>query len=522
MDSDRRALAALLVVPILSAATVIVAYVQTRQQPALAGGFYFAVGEAVLGSLPRYAETVPYYTHGGVRQGMPPFGALIAAAVASVLSPLTTAFLLPAVYHLIATVTASYLGWTYVQGDAVRKAFMGALVGGILGSSPSAYYWHLTAGGTVRGLGYLLFLLTAILTIHVFRDGRHSRVPLLGILVGLAISTHPFYGVYACSVVLLGWLAFAPTVRDFQHGFVTAIIATVISFLWLVPSVLNHGLDMYLTVGGTREGILQFTWRPITRLLTESFRESTRPFWVYLGFGGLFVAAIQDRRFLLGFTALTIYIIPRPRFMALALVLLAGVLLLAIAAASIRRATATREDIPLNARHVIVFGLAAGLVVWTMATGVGFVRADGGYPPSFVDASDKDVATWAAENTAPNATFIVTDDFAEWFPVLADRPSLVNAQGAEWDPPGTRTQELDERAHLIGCDSATCISAVVDAQPTATDYVVVPRNRVVYGSTVSDPPSGLHKSLSRSDKYTEVYRNDGNVVYAVDRGNDSG
>lgn len=69
MDTDRRALAALLVVPVLSAGSVIGAYVQTRQQPALAGGFYLAVGEAVLGALPRYAETVPHYTHGGVRQG---------------------------------------------------------------------------------------------------------------------------------------------------------------------------------------------------------------------------------------------------------------------------------------------------------------------------------------------------------------------------------------------------------------------------------------------------------------------
>lgn len=324
---------------------------------------------------------------------MPPFGATVAAVVATVLSPLTTALLLPAVYHLTATVTAAYLGWTYVQGDPVRKAFLGALVGGILGSSPSVYYWHLTAGGTVRGLGYLLFLLTAILTIHVFRDGRHSRIPVLSVLVGLAVSTHPFYGVYACSVVLLGWIAFDPTVGGFRHGLVTAAIASVIAFVWLVPSLLNHGLDMYLTVGGTREGILQFTWRPITRLLTESFRESARPFWVYLGFGGLFVAAIQDRRFLLGLTALTIYIIPRPRFMALALVLLAGVLLFSFAAASIRRANATHENVTLNGRHVVVFGLAAGLVLWTMFTGVGFVSADGGYPPSFVDASDKDVAS---------------------------------------------------------------------------------------------------------------------------------
>lgn len=491
-------------IPVLSAILISVIYWTSHQYPTLAGGFYLAVGDSILDSLPQIATKVPHYTHNGVRLGMPPFAATIAALLSRVADSLTVAFVLPLIYYIGATVAGTYLAKTY-YGDSVGNSMFAIIVGVVLGTSPAAYFWHITAGGTVRALAYLFFLLVVAMTIQVFRNKQHERVILLGIFVGLSISSHPFYGFMSCAAVFLGFVSFELTIDGFRRGFVVAAIAIGLASTWLLPFILNHGLDLYLGVSQTRGGLIHFTWSPLNRIYTSSFRGPFRPFWVYLGLLGLSASAVQQRYFLIALLTLSVYAIPRPRFMIVPLVMISGLLLV--------------KDIPqlLNIldvrsrsvnRDYILVAIIVVLILPTIWMGLGYESTP------YVDNSGVDVADWAKEETTPQATFIIADDSAEWFPLLANRTSLVAPRGSEWDPTGIRAQELEERRILHNCNTENCIEKIIRLQPVKTDYIVVPKETII-SSTSKEQSALLLNQLCASDQFVSVYRNDRFIIFDV-------
>ncbi|MDQ2072266.1 hypothetical protein ACODNH_18535 [Haloarcula sp. NS06] len=465
------------------------------------------MGDTVLNNFPTYPETVPLYTADGVRMGMPPFGAIIAALVAKIISPLTAAMWLPLLFHVVATLVGTYAVLTYVRDSGSGK-LISVLAGSSLAVSPSVYFWHVTAGGTVRTLGYILYLSLIAISIRLFRGREGRLLAVATLLTGLAISTHPFYGFMSCLAVLAAFLAFDPTVRTFRWGVLIAVGSLLVAAIWLLPSILNHGLEMYLNVSGSRNGLFQWTWNPVNRIYTEGWRGTNRPFWVTLGLFGTLTALIKRRTFLLLLLAFSTYFTPRPRFIIVPLVTLAALFLVKDGPTYFTKVARGINERRLKQAGAILAVLS--LVIVPVATGLGAVGANA--PPSFIRSGGLDAAEWAKTNTESNASFMVGDDFAEWWPLLSDRRSLVAPRGAEWDH-GERQTELEQRRTIQSCKSADCLRKLATSEPISTDYVVVPVGRLVTGLGYQQQSPELHPSLQQSANFSLVYQNSDYAIY---------
>ncbi|MDB9253349.1 hypothetical protein [Halorubrum ezzemoulense] len=489
--------------PILVAVLLCGKYLLFQEYPSLAGGFYIAVGDQILNQFPKIATTVPHYTHDGVRLGMPPLAAIIVAALYQVADPTKVAFTLPLVYHICAVTAGTYLAKNYFSPDNFLQWLFVIMFGMTLAVSPSVTQWHITAGGTVRTLAYTFFLLVVSITIQLFRGGHQNRLLLLGIIVGFAASSHPFYGAMSCLTVFTGFLAFEPSRRGIKKVLITGLIAAVPVSTWLIPFTLNHGIDLYLGVSQTRGGLIHFTWSPLNRILQQGFRGSIRPFWIYFGVAGAITSIVRRRYFIVGLLIVSVYIIPRPRFIIIPLLLSSGMLI--------------TKDVPelayyiggLQIKKTDKTALFIVILLFLLALptiSMGFTHN----PEPFVDDHAVDVADWVERETSPQATFIVADNFGEWFPLLAERTSLVAPRGAEWDPSGIRAQELRERNELYDCETAECIKQIAQSQPVRTNYVIVPQEMGVDSDKES---TRMTDQLRDSEEFSCVYRNDGYSVF---------
>lgn len=161
------------------------------------------------------------------------------------------------------------------------------------------------------------------------------------------------------------------------------------------------------------------------------------------------------------------------------------------------------------------------MIVLLVGYGVGAAAAYAGSTerlPTYVDGDDVQAAEWVRSQTPPNSTFVVIGDAAEWFPMLADRTSLVAARGSEWDGSAPYARQRQLRSELSECLSAQCVTGTLAGAGLYPDYVYLPRDGYVDPVHRTLAPlrwSLLRNDLERSPKYEIVYRNDGVAIARV-------
>ena len=120
---------------------------------------------------------------------------------------------------------------------------------------------------------------------------------------------------------------------------------------------------------------------------------------------------------------------------------------------------------------------------------------------------------WAADETDPDATFVVFGDAAEWFPVYTDRTILVSPWGAEWRGPDTYEAHLSAFVNGSECATRSCAEAAmagVDADP---DYVYLPKGAYTVRGDYERANGTLAASFAESSRYERAFENDGVVVF---------
>jgi hypothetical protein len=556
----------LALLPALAAGIVIyVVYLLTHPYPALGGGLFLAMADAVAANGYALPARVPGYTPGGIPFAYPPLAFYLLAPLLDAGVPaLAIARVLPGVLVILALIS------TYLLGRAVlgssRQAGLAAV---IVASSPAVLTWHLSAGGVVRSFAFSLTVCGLYTGYRLFADGRQRArwATPTGILFGLVVLTHPLYPVLFGSGTLYFYLARDRSLRGLAYGALVAFGGVVLASPWWLTVLSRHGLSVFARTAGSRLGIgrgliwfpTNFGYLPATRLLA---------LWhVLVLLGGVYFLA-RRRYFLVGWFAFTALLYPEPRFLLFIGAFLASAFLfegflpslIASAntpdtgtAADADTGTVADTDADTDARsgggvrsiglpnrvpgwgfdserrdRIVVLAVLSAFVLYGVTTGALYAANYEPIPerpldrllseplPAYVDSADVQAMNWARRNTPSKATFLVAGDAVEWFPVLANRTSIASPWGAEWLPPPRRAERIERYRAAAECRTAGCLMQVLEATSPSPAYLYVPREgsrswtaRDVFSE---EQWTELAREFERSNQYRVVYRNRGVLI----------
>lgn len=306
------------------------------------------------------------------------------------------------------------LGALYVAIDRLfdRRLAMGAVASCAI--MPEGFFQLIAGGGLTRSFGLALALLS-LAAVGQARRTLDLRWSLLaGVALGLTALTHPM------TALLAGWgIVFllgvgVPWRRRAALAGLALLAAFVVVLPWLGMIAAREQLDALLGAGQRSN--------PLDQLLSfgQLLLDTSSPL-LRLGAIGLGLALLE-RRWAIGGLALATIIGPGWFFVVTPLAVGAGYL-------AIRAGELVQMRSPLLARALPV--LAVSVVVLSFTTSLQGLRASD---------SIADTAPYrAAAASPPNTSFLVAptavwgnDLSSEWFPYLAERPSLFTVQGSEW------------------------------------------------------------------------------------------
>jgi len=487
--------------PLLLLATFLGAFV--RLVPVLSTDFPINDGGLFAAFVDQVAANgmVPpdHLTYNGtdIPHAYPPAGFYLGAALTSLgIETLDVLRFVPVTLAIL-TVPAWYL---------LARELFGAIIGGIaaivFALLPRSYEWLIAGGGLTRALGLLFVLLALRFVVSYYRTGRRRAMVAGGLLLGLAVLSHPEAGLFgAASAVFIAWHQRA----DWRRLAAVGALAAATVAPWLVVAVAREGIAPFLAAGGSR---LESYPLALLEMINLSFtHEAYAPLGAVLGAIGLFIAVTIGRRCLLGWIALTILVVPAasPTLVTLAW----------SAAAAIAVLEGILPRLSSGARRVALpagLGVMVLASVWSphlLATSLTSLRAD-----------TREAMDWVADNVPPGTEVAVItgahwsrDAVAEWFPYLTASRSVTTVQGQEFT--GRWAEAIGENRALWLCASRTadCVIEVRERLFPELELVFIPKGPRP-GDRSDDCCLALRESLRATAEV--VYDNVGATIFRLE------
>ncbi len=400
--------------------------------------------------------------------------------------------------------------------------------------------WFIMGGGLTRAPG----LLFAILMLHqaylLYRRGEMRYVFSTAVFGSLAVLSHPentWFAVYSAALFLI---FFGRNRRAVVNSLFVLAGVLVLTSPWWVAVVSRHGIAPILAAGAGG-GYDNFHWKLVLGL--DYTDEPRLKLFGALGLIGLFVALAQ-RRWALPVWFVAVFVI-NPRNPAtsamIPLALLFGIAIGSLVVPGIRAAARAAGDFsgaPLGEAGAVdtvarprrgtsyfrtdnfttvVLGLMLALFAgYSFLSSRSAINTTG--PLSPLPVAERQAMAWVRANTAASSRFVVmptadwfgTDATAEWFPVLAARPSVATPQGAEWLA-GRQFKRLIARYEaLTSCTAGAepCLARWAAANQADFTHVYLPRTRD--GACCAK----LRESLRASPGYATVFDGPGGTIFA--------
>lgn len=507
-------------------------YVFAADFPLNDGGLFYQMTR----ELQQAAYRLPEYTayNGGqIPFAYPPLGFY----VAGLLDDLTPLSLLDAFRFLpLAATCLTLVAFAALARDLLRSRTAVTIAVFAFALVPRSFIWMLMGGGVTRALGLLLALL-ALHEIHrMYTRPAWRHAPAAAVLSALTALSHLQTASFLAFSALVFLVAYGLHRRGLWRTAIVGAGTVVLTAPWWGSVVVTHGVAPFLAANATGGSI--FSDAALRAYLVESLLRlgtTSEPLFPLIGtlaFIGV-IACVVARWFLLpAWWAAIILLDARafPTFSTVPVAMLAGIglteVLLPLVLRPLRAGAWTPAPEGADPQHLF-HGVSAtnalrswapvllAVFLW-YATNGALMRS--GETPALVALSPAERASlaWVRAETAPESRFLIvsaepwsTDKTAEWFPVLADRVSVVTVQGYEWVP--DRFFEYRAWTHDLaqGCAYADAACIVQWRKDTATDfdYVLIPK-----------PPYGqccdrLVTSLRHDGGFRVVYDGAGATVF---------
>ncbi len=466
--------------------------------PVAAGGLFASATQHISDNNYRLPSHIPNYTDGGVPFAYPPLMLYALAALHDItgMSVLTLERWLPPL------LTAAYLPAFFLLAEELlhdrRTALFATL---IMAVSPSAFYYHIDAGGVVRAPA-LAFLLIGLWASHrMLRAGDCRDVAGAVVAFALTLMSHVGYAAMFAASVVVFWIFESRTRDGVLRCGIVAIAGLLLSAPWWLQVVYEHGPGVFVNPLITHRSAAGTLYRTITLTIE---REPFLPIWHVLAIvGGLYQIA-RGRWLLPVWLVALILAYPPEESLMLAVSMLAAI---AVFDLIIPRAEEMQSHAiaTIGAATLIVGALGLYGAGSALATVQRFPRSDVAFWGPYFDDDDREAMAWANDSTLPDSHFMVVGNQAEWFPYFSDRTSVVGEWGAEWKRGEFRKQQ-DMFNDMVACGHklVDCIEQIRDDNNLPVDYVYLPK---------TDDTISLRHSIGESANWQLAYENSGVIVF---------
>ena len=447
----------------------------------------------------------------------PPFGFYVAGVLAEI-----PAWTLMRVVQLLplATTCGTLVAFLLLARAMLsdRVAVVAALTAFAL--VPRSFIWLVMGGGLTRAFGFLFTILALHQAYLLFTRKQLRFAAGAGVFAGLTPLSHLGTAPFLAVSLVIFFLAYGRHRQGLVGMAIIGAIAIVVSAPWWVTVARVHGFGPFLAAGDTGGSIFSSgTARraAVGKLLRLGAGATGEPLFPVIAVLALLgsLASLERRAFTLpAWWVATLAIDARAgaTYATLPVSLLAGVgvveVLRPLLVARSRTWRANALAIAVTGFFVVYCALAAMI----RDVGMGAEAAT----LTSLSRDERDAMRWVASHTPPTSRFFVVPDVgwaydkvAEWFPVIAERPSVATVQGREWLPNGefARYVDLYGPAQSCGGRSADCLDRWAAEAGASFSHVFIAR-----------PPGGgccrqLHESLRADPRYALVFDGPGGEIF---------
>ncbi len=374
---------------------------------------------------------------------------------------------------------------------------------------PRAFEWLIMGGGVTRSLGFLFAILAIRQYILLATTSSTRHLFLTALLVGFAVSTHPETPIQLVISLVLIYLWKNRTWEGLKQFAIVWAGALLISAPWWLTVLLKHGTDPFFAALTSSS---QDSYNLIARIfILFRFNFTDEPYLTLiscLGLIGLFAMLAKRKTILPIWFCLIQMIEPRGGglYMMLPLSMFTGFALDQVIlpilrtpdtdARSYSRLSPNLEKTFLSL--IFLYGMLSAMIVTTKISRELTLRP-----------SDLTAFNWIKDHTPASSRFILitqanplNDASSEWFPVLAERTSLVTSFGREWINDGSFSEYTKNYRSLQKCmlQGMTCLNEWMAEADLDFSHIYLRKTQ-----PTSSNPTILSEELGKSTEYRVLY-----------------
>lgn len=415
---------------------------------------------------------IPHYGPGGIPLVYPPFAMYVFALAIKIGFP-TWAYLrlAPALFTLLAAVPLYYFTL-----ELLRSRIAGVLAVVFIVTTPATYYTNVWSAGVVRALALFLCLSGLFFYVRTLREFSWPTFFLAGLSLGLLLTTHLLFVVFA-ALVGLACLLSDWSVSRLRTAFGILLVALLVASPWLIIVLGRHGVESMLIAYSSHSNVDFFSSLkeiPLaTQFIGDNLRQSTDNWFIAaLAIPG-FILLVYRKKFHIPLAFLFILLMGETFFYTK---VLTGMMAAAFCAEVFQWTPSVAELREKNVYKLVPVVLAALCAVLSPINGLAQIAQ---YQPE-INHYSLEMASFVRANTDPDATYLFVGRIneAEWFPYLLDRTPVFALWGSEWKGTYDRQEQIliALRACQLEKDWA-CMEAILQNESASPDLLVVPNSR---------------------------------------------
>jgi hypothetical protein len=382
---------------------------------------------------------------------------------------------------------------------------------------PRAFSWFVMGGGLTRSPGQFFMLLTLIMVIRLYEEGRLVDIFWAGLFGGLAVMSHPEAAVHTVVSAVLFWIMLSRKRNTFIRSALVGVVVLLVTVPWWGTVLHYHGTAPLFNAAATGQKLIA-VFNLVFFVFTE---EPYATFIAILGLIGLAHRLIRRDYLLPLWMAIPFFVEGRsaagPAAIPLAMLAAVGLVDVIFPAlqASVKRDAEPSDSISPIERNVFFY-----LLLYLVFSAYQF-----GYQLSAatVYPDDQEAMYWVSNNIPADARFLVLtgttsvscDSVTEWFPALTGRQSLFTVQGTEWTKGKNFGTFIKQENDLQDCvlGNASCVDDLIT--PAQYDYVYLSKSLHVDNckpAAVRTFPYFV-ESVHADKRYEVIYETDGVMIY---------